>query len=1255
MESSSNNCSFTSGGESRSDQSTEFFELSAFIAELSQKSTNKLTNEQWETLKNLTNKLLEYLVKKQQESDANSLSVFKLLSYSFSLFSNQSKTETESEKIERLENEISDLKDQLEDAEPNLIQELSEKLHLIGVHSKSDFIDQAELVTTAKQQLIDDLTTALDLPPTTNPLNVVALIQNKLDAAKTQSDFLFTAPPNTALKTENNNDEKVQELKSKIKSLKRQLQEGKEEINVKDQQIAELENAVTTLHDTIVNNEQALNNHKALQSQLETAKADISSLAIQLESAKKSIEKKKRQNGELKSTISQQNEQKQKNEIEIKVLKDENAKLKEKINGIIVKKEADQSAELEKQLSKAQSEKEQLLALIDNFTELLDQQAHELEQETNSRNELVTALHKSTMLNHELEERYKQAESQLNNNKSNAPKSLFPLKESGSSSNNSNNKDLFDIIDNINRTLMTINNKEVKENVQKLVDNDEMTNVDKINNAFLTLSQNIKPNNDSEQCDYEKIAERSNLLENAFISIVKFVEKLAGSGDVMQWIPSSYSPQDLRSTLLSEIAKINAFIQENAAGIVEESQFFDELSINNNYSDFEKSMQETFEKYRNLKTEEGKDLMVLLAQAIVANDVLRKFANEAKLQCEHQISELTIAKNEAEIERQELLSKHRQETSRLHDELLQVQIDNGNNKEKLETVVTILEKAASNDPNVAKLLETIKENNIKPSAISDENFIKSFSFNGDEQAIIEQLKQKIKEYEDEKQRNKERQEKETAEQLNQIEIIKKELSDSLEQMNALHQENQALNQQVVESKQENLKSTSSLKDQLIKVTCQMEKLKEKCATEVTKAQKENRALVKKLKEVVLDFEETKQQMKLAMKKKIAKITAQKEEEVEQQRKEVSTREEKITDLESQLQDSNQQIHVLEGKLENLNAMMQDQNEVEAKLKLSQKMLTTKIAAMEDKIRRDKTTYDSQLKLKAFAIETDAQAKIDANKAELNNKLQTILRGIYSVLETSLHSFKDDSVEPMIDEECIKLMIEALHEKAEKAEEMSHELKECKEELESIKYALGATAKGSNPIQIISNMVEKVKEQSQEIVKLNEEYQQMKKNSIHVRSVLQQEKLSKEWEEWARKLLYLVNDGTFSVKSAKEIRFAVEECIYVALKNKIIWRRLDTLRDEKKLILHNNLNTFKTTEKNHNLGQLISIVKFVKLIQKLSGHIKTELSYAQSLEQLKQAHKQTTIQTEASKESFEQEKQPLFTNFVVKQNENKFRN
>ena len=1254
MESSSNNCSFTSGGESRSDQSTEFFELSAFIAELSQNSSNKLTNEQWETLKNLTNKLLEYLVKKQQETDANTSSVFKLLSYSFSLFANKSNTETESEKVERLQNEISDLKEQLDEAEPNLIQELSEKLHLIGVHSKSDFIDQAELVTTAKQQFIDDLTTALDLPPTTNPINIIALIQNKIDSAKTQSEFQFTAPPNLTIKNDVNNDEKIEELKSKIKNMKKQLQADKEAMEVKDQQIAELESAITTLHDTILANEQTLNMHKALASQLETAKADISSLAIQLESAKKSIEKKKRQNGDLKSTISQLNEQKQKVDLEIQVLKDENTKLKEKVNEFIVKKESDQINDLEKQLKKLQSEKEQLLTLIDNFTELLDQQARELEQETNSRNELVTALHKSTMLNHELEERYQKAETQLNNSKNAVQKTLFSLKENSEPLNQTNNRELLDILDSINKLSPSINNNEVKENVQKLVDNLEMTNVDKINNIILTLSQNIKNDNENDMDNYENNMKRSAIMEQAFISIVKFVEKLAGTGDVMQWVQSSYSPQDLRSTLLAEIAKINAFIQENASGIVEESQFFDELSLNNNYSDFEKSMEAIFEKYRDLKTEEGKDLMILLTQAIVANDVLRKFANEAKLQCEHQISELTVVKNEAEIERQELLSKHRQEVNQLHDELLQVQIDNGNNKEKLETVVSILEKAASNDPNIKKLFETIKENDIKPSAISEE--FKSLSLTGDEQSIIQQLKQRIKEYEEEKQRAKEKQERETAEQLNQIEIIKKELSDSLEQMNALHQENQALNQQVEESKQENIKSTSTLKDQLIKVTCQMEKLKEKCAVEVTKTQKENRALVKKLKEVVLDFEETKQQMKNAMKKKIAKVTAQKDEEVEQQKKEVSSREEKIGELENQLQDSHQQIHLLESKIENLNSMMQDQNEAEAKLKLSQKMLTTKIAAMEDKIRRDKTTYDSQLKLKAFAIETDAQAKIDANKAEFNNKLQSLLRNIYSVLETSLNSCKDETVEPIVDEDCIKLMIEALHDKAERAEEMSKELKECKEELDSIKYALGATSKGSNAAQIITDLVEKVNAQTQEISKLTEEYQQMKKNSIHVRSVLQQEKLSREWEEWARKLLYLVNDGVFSVKSAKEIRFAVEECIYVALKNKIIWRRLDTLRDEKKLIIKNNLNTFKAGEKHLTFDQLFYVVKFAKMVQRLSGHINTELSYAQSLEQSKQANsKSIVVQNEAKKETFEQEKQPLFTNFVVKQNENKNKN
>ena len=1242
MESSSNNCSFTSGGESRYDQSTEFFELSAFIAEISQNPTNKMTIEQKQTLHSLTNKLLDYLTKSQQTIDSNSSSVFKLLSYAFSLLSNDSNVETESEKVRRLENEIIELKNEIGQIEPKFIQELSEKLHLIGVHSKSDLIDQTELITTSKQQLIDDLVTALDLPPTTNPLNIVNLIQNKLEASK-HSEFQFTDPPHNMNQEET--EEKIQKLKGKIKNLKKRNNEKTQEIQAKEEHIAEMETAITAMNDQILQNEQTINNYKILSSQLESAKAEASSLSIQLDSAKKRLEKKKKQNTDLKSQVSQLLDEKKKLEIDLHIYQDENKKLKDTTHDSIKSnKPTNEVLELGAQLKKVESEKQHLLAIIDEFRDLLDQQAEELEQKTTLGNELITAIHKLNLVNHELEERCKQAESRPYKPITKPDTITKPSKKLQLSTQNN---EIQEVIRSISDICSIIDDNQVKDSITCIIENEDISDTERIINITNILSSRIAEQKDNFETKISTMNSLNSKLKQGLANISKFVERLTTSGEIIKWIPSSYSEQDLRSILLSQVTNINNFINENAPGIIEESTFLDQLSIDNNYSDFEQSMNKIFEKYSSFETEEGGDLMILLTQAIVANDVLRRFDNEAKLQCEHKISEFASYKNEVEIERQNTESKHKAELNRIKDELLQSQIDNGNNKEKLENLISMLQ-AGSNDPKIAQILSSLKESKLDKPVI--ERQIIQQANNSESEEIIQQLQQKIRQYEEEKEQVKVKQDREVVEQLNQIEIIKKELTDSLEQMNLLHDENESLHQQVDELREENTRITSITKDQEVKTSCQIEKLKEKYEREILSAQKENRSLLKKLKEIFLTFEDTKQQMKMTMKKKIAKINAEKTQEIQNHQNLLIQKEEAMNDLKTKLEEADAKAKSFEDRIENLQTLLKESQEYSSKLKLEQKMLSTKMQSIEDKLKRERTTYDSQLKLKTFAIETDAKAKIEAIKSEGNRQIQTLLQTIYDALEGSfIHSIKDESIEPQIDEECILYMIDDLKERASQSSSLQRENQHYKEEMDKIKNALGKPSKTSSLSTSISTFLKQLEEKKEEISQLRAENQEMKKNSQHVRSVMKQEKLSREWEEWGRKLLYLVNDGRFSVKSGREIRYAIEECIYVAINKRVIWRRLDLLRDEKKLLLKEQ-HQVNTQSKLISMNQLLYIVQFSNLIQRLSGHLKTEISYAQSLEQMKQTIPLSKTQ-DLQQNQKETVKQPLFSNFVLKQNEN----
>ena len=61
------------------------------------------------------------------------------------------------------------------------------------------------------------------------------------------------------------------------------------------------------------------------------------------------------------------------------------------------------------------------------------------------------------------------------------------------------------------------------------------------------------------------------------------------------------------------------FLEEHAPGFVKEYGFFEVLA---------------FDSSRTLLTVEGCELFLLIAQAVITKEVLRKYADEARLQCD---------------------------------------------------------------------------------------------------------------------------------------------------------------------------------------------------------------------------------------------------------------------------------------------------------------------------------------------------------------------------------------------------------------------------------------------------------------------------------------------------------------------------------------------------------------------------------------------------------------------------------------------
>ena len=63
----------------------------------------------------------------------------------------------------------------------------------------------------------------------------------------------------------------------------------------------------------------------------------------------------------------------------------------------------------------------------------------------------------------------------------------------------------------------------------------------------------------------------------------------------------------------------------------------------------QKNLQNYFTKYESPQTQEGKELLIMLMQAVTANQVLKKYSTEARARCVHQARELKSVRKELEI------------------------------------------------------------------------------------------------------------------------------------------------------------------------------------------------------------------------------------------------------------------------------------------------------------------------------------------------------------------------------------------------------------------------------------------------------------------------------------------------------------------------------------------------------------------------------------------------------------------------------
>lgn len=1193
------------------EQSVEFSALSAYIAELTTNSSINLeiSEQEKQNVRILLNNLLgsianlprDYIM--TQENTKSYSTVFHHVTLALDLVCGNATDEASEQKLQ-----------EMQIYQRSILKSLSQNLGLPDVKTQLDFITNVKSIQVSRDELVYDLINTFNLPVTTTPSEIVAALQGKFNEA---SNGHFDQAQN----------------KKQLDSIKSQLETKNNALNRKEDIIKQLQNKVIELQDAValINKESQTKDSQIsqLQSRINTISGDLERSQKKNSVNKRTIDQLSKSNTDLQNQLNQAN-----NELQnLRKLPSAESKA------------AGEIASLKKNLEHAEEEKNSLLKLLDDFTVQLEQQADELNEETDNRMSLIIAVQKLTTINEILEKEVEKAHEEIKKVSNEKAKQQL-LQHSQEISN----KAIEEVISQAKDLAASSSNEELDGIFDQ---NKESTPQERLIDGIAALIARAENTPVIERSitveDEEKPKDDTTKLQMTIKGLVSFIQDMAESGNISKWASIDESTSDARKKLLNEIRRINDFISENAIPLFEESTFIEYLGLNANVTDFQAKANEVLSQVQD--EEDPKELFNLLTYAIISNDVLRRYASQAKMTVSHLSSSLKSLKVETQNQQKATEEKHYNEKVELLNELEKLKKENEDVTECVKNVKTILQNSATKDNDTNTIIRCIEEINQAKPELNENDYINELenvlrTKSNDYKALKEETDKKIEDLEDELEHykkvltaNKEKAIEVSAQQLNEIEKIKTSLTDSEELINKLREEKEKLEVQVENSKNDIIKATAELRKELFNTKNELESLHDEHEQKMHALTGENSYLKKTMAEVKASTDRQLLIAKKAMKKEIQRITQQsnaKQAEYEEAILKQKADNDNLTEKLHKAEDENKQI------TESLNNAVEygkeKENEI-AKINLEQKLLKTKLTSFSDKLKRNNSVFESQMKLKLFAMETESRSKIDTIKSECSKKFDLLLKEIYSTLE----EFDNNDIPLTVDEENVLELIGTVAQIARNVPDLQQSVQQLQSEIFNIRDTLNIS-KSTRISNISKELEQKMKNSKDEIEKLTQENKQMKKDLIGMRSLAQQEKINSEWENWARKLHLQISDGEITIKSAREIRQSIEDLVASSCNDKSLWMKVESLRDEKKLIMMgaHNIQRKITPAK---LNNITTALKFLCKIQKMSGYnydgeLTTMISHNNNITPQNSIHSEVAPSVISSKS-----KSPLFSQFV----------
>ncbi|KAH0790428.1 viral A-type inclusion protein [Histomonas meleagridis] len=715
-----------------------------------------------------------------------------------------------------------------------------------------------------------------------------------------------------------------------------------------------------------------------------------------------------------------------------------------------------------------------------------------------------------------------------------------------------------------------------------------------------TKDENKIDNNENESINEYK--EENQRILNYISNLLGFMEQISNSGEIQDWlIDTNYNPS-FREHLISQCQRVETFIKSNGLEHINENQDFFDLA---NYS---LNIASQIDNPRN------EELMILLKQSAYANDVLRKFSEELKSQTQHLLNEMKSMRYELEEANNTLQDKVDETTSDLAAKL-----DEEKEKNKiLDKIKNILRKSTNNDDNslLIKCIDLINdnENNNEIEEVDEddedlntEKYIKQLEHrlnkaneinlhNKDEyEGIIHNLEHQLKN----KKKVWSQKSKQYEDEINGYKVKHEEISKQLEDFgeevlrlqNTLEQtleENKEI-KETLDSQNKEIESFQDLrKEELEK---QQNDFEEKMNELQNQKDSEIENLQKNLEDNEIKFKQEQKNLKRQLRNEIKRLQS-----------ECNLQTQRATDLRTHFETlmSGLKDKLSKSRESELNAQKQ-YTQIESELKetkasLSKQAIELKITLMklktsEEKNSREKSSYESQMKMKIMGLETEYQTKIEEYKHQNTQEMQRFLRLI-------CEQFKEffDAKVPISKNSILTLL-----QKVSQELQNNKSLINANNELNIIKNLLTI-----QPNESISLKVKQLKEKLDELIKKEKLIQEDRKRADELikkaKFLNNNENSSREWEQWAKRLHMFVTDQFSTAKTPKELQMALEEALLSTIGQRQNWRKIEILRAEK-IMYQNGILNNKIQRKNPSVLTLTTVFNAIYRMQKLSGHLK----------------------------------------------------